>query len=172
MILFNNYYMNLLSYFFETTKKIVYYYGWYHNQSNENDFDIYNPPNHDNLDIIKVIDLSEYCISSYDQLNMETTVVNAIAALYEFNEVILNKEYIVQPSRLFMHYNSPNTSSITECLKNVQKIGVCSEDIWNYEFDNYEKEPSNICYIEAKNIKPKNVKKLEQNYYDLKSCLL
>lgn len=62
------------------------------------------------------------------------------------------------PSRLFIYYNErvvENTinkdigADIRTGIKTINKLGVCSEDLWIYDVRKYKVKPSDACYESA-----------------------
>lgn len=127
----------------------------------------------------KIIDLRNNCPDAYDQGSIGSSTANALAFLFEYNEIINNNKDF-KPSRLFIYYNQRkmnNTTdydsgaSIRDSIKSIIKTGICDEKFWEYDIDNLKKKPPPLCYIQSKKYKSIKYFKLTQKINDLKACL-
>ena len=132
------------------------------------------------MDFSKIVDLRNKCPDIYNQGNLGSCTANALAFLFEFDEILKNKENEFKPSRLFIYYNErkmENTinsdagASIRDGIKTIHKIGVCNEKLWEYDIDKFKDKPPTLCYTQAKKYKSIKYYKLEQNINNLKHCL-
>ena len=125
----------------------------------------------------KIVDLRYNSPDIYNQGKLDSCTANALAFLFEFNEKN-NKNF--KPSRLFIYYNEKNFNhktdynsgaSIRDTIKVICKTGLCDEKLWNYDINKSKLKPPVLCYTKAKKYKTIKYYKLEQDIYNLKSCL-
>ena len=133
-----------------------------------------------NNDICNNVDLRYHCPEIYNQKELGSCVANNVIFLFEFNEILNDDTYAYSPSILFTYYNErkkQNTiaydsgSSIRNCIKIITKIGVCEDNLWEYDIEKFNKQPPRLCYSESKIYKSIEYYKLNQNINVLKSCL-
>lgn len=133
-----------------------------------------------NKQFSKIIDLRNKCPDIYNQGSLGSCTANALAFLFEFDEIKQNRSKEFRPSRLFIYYNerkmentidSDSGASIRDGIKSIHKIGVCEENLWDYDIDKFKEKPPILCYTQAKKYKSVKYYKLDQNVYDLKCCL-
>lgn len=158
-----NFLENINKYFYNPN----YYYGWKKNNiweesiSNESyngfltkNFIYYNYYNN-----IKKIDLRDKCPDVYNQGSLGSCTANALAFGYEYTELIQHNKKEFMPSRLFIYYNErvlENTvatdsgASLSDGIKTLKNIGVCSEEQWKYNIDTFTIKPTDECYNIAK----------------------
>ena len=126
------------------------------------------------------IDLRDKCPLVYDQGKIGSCTANGLAGAYHFDEMKQKNSNVFMPSRLFIYYNeraregttdSDSGASIRDGLKTMVKIGVCSEDSWEYESDELTTKPHRDCYKEAKKHRAIKYKRVAQREPDLKQCL-
>ena len=141
-----------------------------------------NPDCRDNIKYISIVnnntinDLRNKCPPVYEQLNLGSCTANAIAFAYQFDEK--DKEFI--PSRLFIYYNerkientidSDSGASLRDGIKTIHNIGVCKEDDWVYDPNNYTDKPPAFCYKEAKLHRSIKYHRIMQELHQFKACI-
>jgi len=113
----------------------------------------------------------------YNQQNIGSSVANAVAAAYEYNQIQLDENHIFIPSRLFIYYNTRKIektvmydagAQIRNSIKSINIDGICSETKWNYNPDNLNIKPADECYIHVPRIK---YYRIHQDIKSLKGCL-
>ena len=158
---------------FVPSKKI---YGWIRDLPDDRDL-YYKRILSENTS--KVIDLRNNCPDAYNQGYIGSCTANALAFLFEYNEIINNKKDF-KPSRLFIYYNErkmENTidydsgASIRDGIKTIIKTGICDEKLWEYDIDKFKDKPPILCYTQSKKYKTIKYFKLTQKINDLKACL-
>lgn len=126
------------------------------------------------------VDLRSQCPSVYDQGNLGSCTAQAICFAYEFNQIRQHEESPFIPSRLFVYYNERDVdgntnvdsgSSLRTASKVVASIGVCKEDEWPYNIDQFTEKPPEELYKEAMNHKSIRYKKVYQEEDQLKHAL-
>lgn len=155
-----------------------YIYGW--NRDIPDIRDKYYKQTIKNNIINDNIDLRYHCPKIYNQKELGSCVANSVIFLFEFNEILHDDKYAFDPSILFVYYNErkkQNTinydsgSSIRNCIKMINKIGVCDNKLWDYNISEFNKKPPRLCYSESKIYKLIEYYRINQNINDLKSCL-
>ena len=128
----------------------------------------------------KEVDLRNKCPQVYNQGSLGSCTANAIAFIYQFNELKENELNIFIPSRLFIYYNErdmENTinkdsgAQIRDGIKSINKIGVCPESIWEYDITKFKEKPNNNCYQIAKKHHSVIYSKVMQTEHDIKHIL-
>ena len=126
---------------------------------------------------IDAVDLRHNMPGVYDQKEIGSSVANAVAAAYEFNQIQLDDNHVFIPSRLFIYYNTRKIektilydagSQIRNTIKSLNINGICSETKWNYNPDMIITRPIDECYIQIPKIK---YYRINQNIESLKGCL-
>lgn len=123
-------------------------------------------------------DLRDYCSAVEDQGSLGSCTANALVSALEFLEN-RNGEQFVDYSRLFLYYNertyihTENEDSgaiIRDGIKSLNRKGICSEDMWQYNISKFADKPPTKCYTEAK--KHKTISYQRLNTLDqMKACL-
>ncbi len=133
------------------------------------------------LNSIKVVDLRDNCPTIYDQGKLGSCTANAIACAYQFDEIKQSEQNVFCPSRLFIYYNERNMeghiqqdtgASIRDGIKSINTVGVCSEDMWQYDISKFADKPTDECYQEAQKHRSVEYKRVDQNLEQMKQCLL
>ena len=130
------------------------------------------------LDVVGV-DLRKKMPGVYNQLNIGSSVANAVASAYEFHQIKLDENHIFIPSRLFIYYNTRLIENSTEydagvqirnTIKSLNIYGLCSETKWCYDSRLLAVRPDDRCYEQ---ISEGSVKynRLYQTVDSLKACL-
>jgi len=135
---------------------------------------------HNNLSNIKSIDLRDNFPEVYDQGQLGSCTANAICAAYEYE--MKKQEGNYKPmSRLFLYYlerdmegtvNEDSGAQIKDGIFATEKTGLCLEELYPYNIDNFTVKPEETCYINANNHKTVEACRIEQNVDDIKQCLL
>ena len=111
-----------------------------------------------NVKVPNSIDLRQYDSRIENQEDLGSCTANAITSCYEVMTKILYPTKFVELSRLFVYYHSrlyydeidlDHGSYIRDGLKSVKNYGVCSEDLWPYNPDNFTQQPQPRCYLDA-----------------------
>ena len=133
------------------------------------------------LEVPSIIDLRENCPPIVDQGNLGSSTANSILFLYRYREMLKKELCTFMPSTLFLYYNSrikdecidqDNGSSIRDGLKCLNKLGVCSEKMWEYDISKFTDKPSDECYVFASLHKSIKYFKLNQDLALFKTCLI
>ena len=99
---------------------------------------------------------------------------NAITNAYELCVNQNYPEYFTHLSRLFIYYNTRSEYGeiqrdegifLRDGLKSLSKFGVCSEELWPYNEDKFDNQPTEECYEDAKKRKILKYQKLISIYY-------
>lgn len=166
-----------------------YYYGWKKNNKWEEiilnnsynelltrEFIYYNYYKY-----IKDIDLRKFCPPIYDQGKLSSSTANALAFGYQYVELINNDTNTFMPSRLFIYYNArknENTvdtdsgASLSDSIKSLKYIGVCSESEWKYDISSFNIKPDNEYYNSAKLHQVNIFYAIKQDLQQLKAALI
>lgn len=104
------------------------------------------------------VDLREWDSRVEDQGYVGSCVGNAIANAYELTVRRLYPDKFIELSRLFVYYNSRLFDNsykldigtyIRDGLKSVARYGICSEELWPYVEENFDKQPDPKCYVDG-----------------------
>lgn len=135
-----------------------------------------------NLDSnINKIDLRNKFMPVYDQGELGSCTANAVAGIYQFDEIKQGSDNEFMPSRLFIYYNERDMegtvgydsgATIRDSIKTINKQGVCDEKIWPYDISQFKIKPTNNCYIEGRKNHSIEYNQLVQNIEQLKSALI
>lgn len=127
-----------------------------------------------------VVDLRPLCPPVYDQGQLGSCTANAIAALFQFDEMKESTVKAVQPSRLFIYYNervmegSVSTDSgaqIRDGIKSVHKIGVCPETEWPYNISKFAVKPPVKCFADARKYESTTYMRVSHSLMEMKNCI-
>ena len=133
----------------------------------------------------KKVDLRKTCPKIYNQGKLGSCTANAIAAAYEFDEILQavgdgGISGTITPSRLFIYYNeremeghveADSGAMIRDGIKSINKQGVCSEVSWPYDVTCFTKKPSRKCYQEALNHRAIRYRRVPHGVTAMKACL-
>lgn len=131
---------------------------------------IYKPTN---VSIPTMVDLREYDSKIENQGNLGSCTAVAITTAYEVMVNIRYPEYFTDLSSLFVYYHSRLFSDeidqdagsyIRDGLKSVKNYGACSEDLWPYMTESFDKQPFPKCYLDASKRKISEYNILYANY--------
>ncbi len=100
---------------------------------------------------------SEYLPPVYDQGQLGSCTANALAAIFEYEQKQQGLEDFM-PSRLFIYYNErelegtisiDNGAAISDGIKALTTLGVCSETIWPYDTSKFADKPPTEAFTVA-----------------------
>jgi C1A family cysteine protease len=120
------------------------------------------------------VDLREWDTIVESQESLGSCAPNTLTNAYELSVNREYPEYLKQLSRLFIYYNTrseygnvleDNGMFLRDGLKALTKFGVCSEELWPYVIDEFQNNPTDECYEDAKKRKILKYQKLISNYY-------
>ena len=103
------------------------------------------------------VDLRPNCPPVYDQLQLEASTPNAVAAAIHIL-LITNSQTLYTPSRLFIYYGARSTEgdisdnkpvTIPDCINVCTSLGVCTEDTMPYAPLRFVAPPTAAAYTEA-----------------------
>ncbi|HEY9689668.1 MAG TPA: C1 family peptidase [Coleofasciculaceae cyanobacterium] len=124
------------------------------------------------------VDLRQYLTPVEDQSTVGSCTANAIAGAYEY----LAMRHMGESgdiSRLFIYYNTRQAegtkgdggSSISGSIRVLQEMGACTENTWPYVPEQFDSEPSEEAYEEAKNFLVDDAREVPIELDAMKSCL-
>jgi C1A family cysteine protease len=125
------------------------------------------------------VDLSSKCSPIENQGQLGSCTGNAITGLLEYLENI-KREKLVRLSRLFVYFNermiegtinSDAGANIRDGIKSILTWGVCSEDIWPYDVQQFKTKPNADAYIDAATRKDYEYASVPQTEHAICSCL-
>jgi C1A family cysteine protease len=120
------------------------------------------------------VDLREWDTIVESQNSLGSCSANAITNAYELCVNRMYPEYFTHLSRLFLYYNARVEYGIIEedegmflkdGLKSLSKFGICTEELWPYNPENFTVQPTEECYEDAKKRKISKYQKLISIYY-------
>ena len=120
------------------------------------------------------MDLREWDTIVESQNSLGSCSANAITNAYELCVNRMYPEYFTHLSRLFLYYNARVEYGIIEedegmflkdGLKSLSKFGICTEELWPYNPENFTVQPTEECYEDAKKRKISKYQKLISIYY-------
>jgi C1A family cysteine protease len=124
-------------------------------------------------DLPSTIDLRDKFQKPYKQGKLGSCTANALCGLIGF----LHPSFY--GSRLFLYYNerelkgstsNDNGANLSDGLKCLENTGICSEEMWPYNVNNFTNKPSIECYEFAKLHKLKSARILD-NFIEIKKAL-
>ena len=104
-----------------------------------------------------LVDLRPKCPPVYDQLDLGSCTANALGSAFQFEQMKQGMKGFM-PSRLFIYYNErvmegtvneDAGAMIRDGIKSMVDLGVCPEDMWQYDTNNFKTKPCRRCYREA-----------------------
>lgn len=125
-------------------------------------------------DLRKSVDLREWDTTVESQSSLGSCSANAITNAYELCVNRLSPEYSTHLSRLFIYYNTraeygdiqkDDGMYLRDGLKSLEKIGVCTEELWPYIPEMFDDRPNQQCYEDAEKRKILSYEKLISIYY-------
>lgn len=120
------------------------------------------------------VDLREWDTIVESQGSIGSCSANAITNAYELCVNQNYPEYFTHLSRLFIYYNTRSEYGeiqrdegifLRDGLKSLSKFGVCSEELWPYNEDKFDNQPTEECYEDAKRRKILKYQKIISIYY-------
>jgi C1A family cysteine protease len=138
-------------------------YGWFPDTPDQRD-QTYRSVHHisPTIPLPESVNLRPYCPKVYDQGDVGSCTANAIVGAFEYD--LLNRAGTFQSntfsplSRLFLYYNERDMEGtvnsdagafIRDGMKSINKVGVCTEELWPYIPSYYSSMPEEACYIDA-----------------------
>jgi C1A family cysteine protease len=142
-------------------------------------------------DIVKVdinklpptIDLRGLMPPVYDQGSLGSCTAQAVAACMVYDQNFTSREGVVDPSRLFIYWNSrlaigtineDSGASLSDAILSTVTYGACNEGIWPYNIGKFKTQPSKTCYEDAYNCIDTDgcqQAEVQQNVTEIKSVL-
>jgi C1A family cysteine protease len=129
----------------------------------------------DSTEVLRqTVDLRQWDSLVESQQSLGSCASNALTNAYELSVIHEYPEYLKQLSRLFIYYNTrseygnvleDNGMFLRDGLKSLSKFGVCSEELWPYAIENFDDNPTDECYEDAKKRKIIKYQKLISTYY-------
>ncbi|MCX6243229.1 MAG: C1 family peptidase [Bacteroidetes bacterium] len=153
-------------------------YGWQPDLPDQRDFS-YSAPRAMLLKLPVKVDLRSTCPPVYNQGQLGSCTANAIGAAFQFGQMKQGLDTFM-PSRLFIYYNerviedsvdSDNGAQIRDGIKTVNKQGVCREEIWNYDLNQFTKKPPAKCYKDALSNQVLSYQRVVRDVKHMKGCL-
>lgn len=109
----------------------------------------------------------------YDQSTLGSCTGNGLAFLIHFDLLNKHAQKVIAPwipSRLFIYYNErvlegsvdqDAGASIRDGIKALASLGVCSEDVWPYDINQFATKPSSYAYSLALAVKAINYRSID-----------
>jgi C1A family cysteine protease len=116
----------------------------------------------------------------FNQYQLGSCTANAVANAHLYCQMKQPGGESITPSRLFIYYNARKVrgwekvdsgSSIRDAVKQVNKLGTCSEEEWPYIVEKFNKKPEKGCYIKGKEYQVLSYYRVAQTLKSLKECL-
>ena len=114
-----------------------------------------------NKNVRSEVDLRTWDSIVEDQGSLSSCAGNAFTNTYELQVKQQYPEKFVELSRLYIYYNIRDLEGTTDCdcgvwtLRNgmeaMKKWGMCSEELWPYNFDKVNVKPTEECYTDGSN---------------------
>lgn len=117
------------------------------------------------------VDLREWASPVEEQRQLGSCTAQAVVGAYELLTKMHYPAQFADLSRLFLYYNARKISGdidedigayISTAVEAVKTYGLCREDLWPYNADQFRVEPGYICYRDAK-------KRTISNVYEITS---
>lgn len=154
-------------------------YGWVRDLPDHRDLSItYRTP--EDSTFFNKVDLTDQCPPVFDQGHLGSCTANAISNAYLYDELKQNNKSEFIPSRLFIYYNErklqgtvdqDSGSSVRTGMKTINTQGVCTEDEWPYDINEFTVEPAKECYDFAKTHHSVKYHRVQQTAEELKAAL-
>ena len=115
---------------------------------------------HRALETITHVDMTSKMPPNYDQGELGSCVENAIAGLFEYDQILSGYVAFVL-SRLALYYmvraaegtiREDSGSTIAEGINALVKNGACPEPLWPYDITKYKVKPPTKVYTTAKKL--------------------
>lgn len=127
------------------------------------------------------VDLRPGCPSIiYNQGDLGSCTANALAGLYQYNEIAQKKVPNFMPSRLFIYYNEryldgtvmfDSGARLRDGIRALAKWGVPDENLWPYHVQNFKNKPTDDVYKAASVDIITQYSRISQKIQDLRVCL-
>jgi C1A family cysteine protease len=120
------------------------------------------------------VDLREWDTIVESQDSLGSCASNALTNAYELKVVKDYPDKFVHLSRLFVYYNTRLEDGtinedagiyLRDGLKAIKKYGICTEDLWPYDIEQWNIKPSDEAYEDAKKRSILQYQKLISTYY-------
>ncbi len=124
-----------------------------------------------NSELKEEVDLRPLAGKVRNQANLRSCSGEAVVAAYE---ILLKKEHpekFTNLSPLFVFHNAKMFETrrhildagvyIKDAIRAVKHFGICSEDVWPYDYQNFSVNPTEESYIDAKKRKLKSYHRLK-----------
>jgi C1A family cysteine protease len=153
-------------------------YGWKPDLPDHRDH-LYTAPMEILTSLPTNVDLRSQCPPVYDQGQLGSCTGNSIAGGIEFDLRKQNKQDFV-PSRLFIYYNErtiegtidqDSGAQIRDGIKSVANLGVCPENEWPYDINEFTNKPSQKCFDDALKTKAESYSRVIRTLNQMKGCL-
>jgi C1A family cysteine protease len=130
-----------------------------------------------------VVDLRDNMPPIYDQGALGSCTAQAVGACMYYDQKISNRETVVDPSRLFVYWNSrlpigtineDSGASLSDVILSTVTYGACKEELWPYIIGNFRTRPTKACYEDAYNCIDTDgclQAEVNQNVMEIKSVL-
>jgi C1A family cysteine protease len=153
------------------------------NTYDDNSFETRCSPNCTSVEVIDTntnIDLRDICPHVYSQGQLGSCSANAVAGLFECDEIKQGLKHPFTPSRLFIYYNerliqgTTNQDSgarVSVSVKAVVDYGVCPEHEWPYDIAKFKDTPPDECYQTAQKHVCMKHRKIKQTLQQMIQCL-
>lgn len=148
-------------------------YGWRPDKPDQRDFRYGIPTRFlEESRLPPVIDLRPHMPPVYDQGELGSCTANAGAAAVEYLRM-KNGDAPVAPSRLFIYYGErviegtigeDAGAEIRDCIKELNRTGVCAEATWPYDISAFTHRPSPAAYFEAAETKAERYERLDNTH--------
>lgn len=127
-----------------------------------------------------VVDLEKKFPAVYDQGDANSCVGNAVAAVFEYDNLRQPEVADFAPSRLFVYYNAraaahdtaeDDGAQIRDGIKGVARYGACAEAAWPYDLARVTARPAATCYADARRHKAVLYQRVPQTLAALQTFL-
>lgn len=119
----------------------------------------------------------------YDQGSLGSCTAQAVAACMYFDQQTSNRETVIDPSKLFIYWNSrlpigttdeDSGASLSDAILSTVTYGACNEGLWPYNISQFRVRPTLQCYQDAYNcidVDGCQQAEVNQNVLEIKSVL-
>jgi C1A family cysteine protease len=113
-----------------------------------------------------IIDLREWASPVEEQWQLGSCTAQAVIGAYELLTKMHYPDQAVDLSRLFLYYNARKIAGdieedvgayVSTALTAIELYGLCREDLWPYDAEQFKVEPGYKCYRDAKKRSVANV---------------
>lgn len=135
---------------------------------------------HQTQEVIRHVDMKPKMPPVYDQGQLGSCVENAIAAAYEYDQIIAGYVAFVL-SRLFLYWvvrvkegtvNEDSGSSISDALSCLSALGACPEPVWPYDISKFKQRPSIKAFTTALKYRGSTHQRVVQQKEQIKQSLI